>query len=246
MATMAGLAAEPLHQPVDGGHTDWTRGVLVVRATSSGGAGLLTSWRTLEQEAWLRLESLLAARASEIQLTSDVVAGDLMAGGDPLALRLNEGLQGWRVTTTRYRRSGQVEMEAELVLGDWLRPALLAWATHTPPEQAQDGFTGLLVDTRGLDVRPAVVPRLLSPDLAVMFGPEHLTAHGIGLRPAVVWVTDPADVQAAAHAGPNPLVVGATAVRQGSDLVLDPRDSASLIDMGPLLARGRIVVVVDP
>lgn len=245
LALVAGAVAEPLHVSVEGGHIDWGRGVLVAHAASSGGAGLLTSRRTLEQEAWLRLEALLAERAAEVRVTTDVVASDLLAGDDPLALRLQEGLRTWRVTTTRYSRSGQVELEAELVLRDWLRPALLGWASPQRPDRQVGGGSGLVVDARGLAVVPAMVPRLLSPTQDVLFGPEHLMAGQLALQPPVVWVTDPADPAAAAQAGADPVVVGATAVSRGSDLVLDPRDSEALEALGGLLSRGHVVIVVD-
>jgi hypothetical protein len=242
----ASSLAEPLIVQVDGGHVDWGRGVLVAHAASSGGSGPLSSHRTLEQEAWLRLEALLTELAGTVQVTADIQADQMMAGDDPLALRLQEGLQTWRVTTARYRRSGQVELEAELVLRDWLRPALSGWASPQAPVRQAGGPTGLVVDARGLSVTPAMVPRLLAPDKTVIFGPDHLATGQLSERAPVVYVTDPADPLAAAQAGASPTFASATAVRHGSDLVLDPRDAAAFAELAPLLAWGRIVFVVDP
>ncbi len=238
--------ADPLVVTVEGGRVDWGRGVLCARAASSGGSGLLTSPRTLEQEAWLRLESQLHDQAALVRVSSDLLAGDLMAGEDPLALRLSEGLQTWRVTTTRYRRSGQVELEAELVLRDWLRPALSGWVSADRPRRQEQGPTGLVVDARGLAVTPALVPRLLAPDQSVLFGPGHLVLGQLSTHPPVVWVTDPADALATSHAGTAPVFVGIGAVVQGSDLVLEPAQLAPRDDLDAALSRGRVVVVVDP
>ncbi len=246
LALAASSFAEPLVVRLDGGYIDWGRGVLVAHSMSSGGHGLLTEHRTLEQEAWLRLEGALVGLARTVRVTADVQASQLMEGEDPLSLRLQEGLQTWRVTTTRYRRSGRVEIEAELVLRDWLRPALSGWASPSGLGRRAEGPTGLVVDARGLNVEPVLVPRLLGADLAVLFGPEHLSTGQLSEHPPAVYVTDPSDPLAALQAGENPLFLGATKTREGADLVLDARDATAIEGLESLLGRGRLVVVVDP
>ncbi len=241
-----GVAAAPLHQVVDGGRIDWTRGVLTATATSSMGAGPFSSRRTLEQEAWLVLEDLLDQRARAVPVTTQVVAGDLMSGEDPLALRLQEGLQTWRVTTTRYHRSGRIELEAELVLRDWLRPVLQGWAQATTASRATGGVTGVVVDARGLLVVPVVAPRLRSADGALAFGPDHLAPTAVVERSPAVWVTDPADPLATAQAGRRPLVIRAAGVSQSSDLIIDAVGLRALEEAASALAEGRLVLVVDP
>ncbi len=246
LALLAAGDAGPLHDPFAGGHVDWTRGVLVAQSSSSRGAGLMTSRRTLEQEAWLRLEGHMVQQAGEIRVSSDLQARDLLEAQDSLARRLQEGLQNWRVTTTRYRRSGQVELEAELDLGEWLRPALMAWGSQDSVGSPGHGTTGLVVDARGHNTVPSLVPRLLSPTGDVLFGPENLGAEYLEERATVTWVTDPADPEASLKGGSAPLVLAVQRVENGSELVLGPTDSKMLWAAGLPWNRGGIVVVVDP
>lgn len=236
-------------EKVAGGVVDWTEGIILAEASAVGGGGP-KAWRetrAAEQEARTALAESLASVARSVRFTSDITVDSLLRAGDDLAELLEQNLASWEVPEARYFSSGKVELSGQLALSEWLRPALVGWARASDDVQVANGPTGLLVDARGLRVRPALAPRLLAPDGRTLYGLELLSALAAATATPAVWVDDPADARAAARSGPQPLVVVATAVQGGSDLVLSHEDVRRVDDQGSaILALGRVVVVVDP
>ena len=151
----------------------------------------------------------------------------------------------WHIEETRYKTSGGVEIDAYLDLQIWLEPALRQPArTHDLPLPTS-GPTGVLIDARGVDFRPA-----LSPTITMSSGMNLTQAERVG-RPtieestAVLYVTDPSDPRAIERAGKSPLFAVARVGGPGTlELVSTPWEDEPALDA--LVAHGRIVVVAGP
>ncbi len=248
---LAGLALgfDPVVEQLSEGRIDWTSLKLLASAEGVPSSGVLINLETLEGDARQRLGPRMLAMAREVRVTSTLTAGDLLDAKDAVADRIDDNLALWEVFEVRYYTSGGVEMEGELPLQAWLRPALVSLAAgkdRTAPPAAPT--TGLVVDARGLDVSPAVAPQLLDASGAALYGIGSVTPLAASQRAPAVYVTDPADVAAARRAGAQPLFVRAVGVREGTDLVLDPADAGRLAQAAgdaPFLLQGNVVVVVD-
>ena len=110
-------------------------------------------------------------------------------------------------------------------------------------------ITGLLVDARGLELLPAVCPNLRTSAGLSLYSAEAVTPAAIAQRPPVIYVTDPANPAAVARVGEQPLILRATGVRDGVDLLISDADSNTLRDRAseaPFLLHANVVIVVDP
>ncbi|MCB9759159.1 MAG: hypothetical protein H6739_04925 [Alphaproteobacteria bacterium] len=242
--------AGPVIEALPNGHVDWTEGILVVEASGSSNTGAWQDVKAVEQAAFAQLEPRVEDAARQVRFSADTLAGDLLASSGPVARSLEDGLTGWRVTETRYYASGRVELRAELPLHAWLRPALVSQAAGQPDDDAPEPqITGVVVDARGLGVRPALAPQLLGPDHSALYGVADLSEEvAVSVAP-VLWITDPSDALATARAGAEPVFLRATAVVGGSDLVLGRDDAIRLRTLrasSALLSTAPVVVVVDP
>lgn len=237
-------------QPVPSGRINWTRSTLVVEAEGISNTGAWKDVRVIEQSAFSLLEPRMEELARQVRYSADSTAEDLLRRGDGVAQALEENLGSWTVSETRYYGSGRVELVAELDLKSWMRPALMSQAAgvNDTPDGAMR-TSGVVVDARGLQVRPALAPRLVGPDGGEIFGARSLSEESASTLSPVIWVHDPAHPEAVERAGDAPVFLRATSVEGGSDLVLD-RDDATRLRMlaanGTLLAQARVVVVVDP
>lgn len=245
------LAFEPVVEELDGGKVDWTAMKLLASAEGERTTGAMTDVEALEGSARSKLGPLMLDLAKQVRVTSTQDAGDLLDAGDAVADRLDSNLAIWEVYEVRYYTSGGVAMDGALPIQPWLRPALTARATgkDRPGGAAAAAITGLLVDARGLAVKPAVAPRLLDPNGEALYAAETLTVHAASQRGPVVWVSDPADPVAVRRAGESPLIVRAAAVRDGCDLVLAAEDAAKVRDAAAgasFLLNGQVAVVVGP
>ena len=247
---LASLAlAQPIQEAFPGGYVDWTRGVLVVSSSGSQSAGAPKALQVTEQEALNRLQAQVQDEQRLVRLDSDQKVGDRMQAGDPVAGLLLESSGNFIISEARYYSSGRVELTAELPLHGWLRPALVDAAAGKAGQELATEYTGVLIDARGLSLRPSVAPKIKDPQGLVLYGLSSLTPQTAGERMPVRWVGDPADPEAIERAGERPLILSASSAARGGDIVLDEEQAARLVQVTrgtSLLLQARVVVVADP
>lgn len=247
---VAAAFAGDVREQLPGGYIDWTGGKLVVEASGVSNTGAWKDARAIEQSAFLQLEPRVDELARQVRFSGDAAVGDLLNDPGPVGESLEEGLGSWSVVETRYYESGKVELRAELPLQAWLRPALISQAAGKAlVDIPLSDVTGLVVDARGLSVRPSLAPRLLAPDEQVLYAVASLTEDAAASRMPVQWTTEPSDAVAIKRAGNKPIFVRATSVLGGCDLVLDRDDAArvqALAANSDILSSARVVVVVEP
>jgi hypothetical protein len=113
-----------------------------------------------------------------------------------------------------------------------------------PDPQARETYTGLLVDARGLDLKPTLAPSILNPNKEKMYG--------IGVIPPEVTSGSTADYlpgnieQAMKYKKINdrPLVVKGIDVMNESDVMIDNEDAQKLLLIRNLLEQGKVVILI--
>ena len=174
-----------------------------------------------------------------------------MRGDSPSnAEAITAGLDAWSIVETRYHSAGFVEMDATLDMLTWLRPALVSLASIHPAAPIGDGHTGIIVDARGLSHTPCFSPTLNTPDGTTIARAQYVAGEVLRSRAPVTYVTDPDTPIVASAAGDNPLMLRAASA-SGPTLVLDAPSNETLQTLGeghwrPLVANGRVVIVVEP
>ena len=247
------LAMEPVLEKVEAGHIDWSRMVLQITARGDRTVGAWKGREIQEADALRRLQPMLMEAAQMIRVHPGVRAESLMRPGptaNPILVRqLDDGLQKiWRVSETRYLSGGGVEMDAEVDLYAWLRPALVAQARGQPQTPNPDGQTGLLIDARHLAFRPCVAPEIQLADGTVFYSAADVAPQTANVRPPVVYVSDPAVPLASERAGSQPEFITAAASTGKCTLVLSGQDSSILPQRAGVLgwlATAKVVIVVD-
>jgi hypothetical protein len=233
---------------VGGGEVDWTTLTLHVRSASDLQVGAWKDRRMQEQDALDRLKPRVAAAARAVPVDPSTTMGDRLDGGAELALALEDGLGRWRIEETRYRAdAGGVEMAARLDLREWVRPVLDAAGAPTPPAVLPpDGPTGLVVDARGTDFEPCVLPEISVQDGPPVLSGALVSAEALRRQTPAAYLGDPADPRGWARAGDTPLFLTVIDAR-GCRLLLPPGDAAGMNAAVPaLVSAGRVLIVADP
>lgn len=111
-------------------------------------------------------------------------------------------------------------------------------------------YTGIIVDARGLGVRPALNPRLLDTNGAQLYGPENLSRDYAVKRGMAGYYKALDKARASKRVSGNPLVVPAVKVsgKGRSDIVLNVQDAdiiRNLENASELLTQARVVVLLD-
>lgn len=86
------------------------------------------------------------------------------------------------------------------------------------------GYTGLLVDARGLDLHPALLQRVVDSAGLGAYGSFCVSRSAVIRQGMALFIADRADLRVAERLGASPLYVRALAVSQGSDLVVSQAD----------------------
>lgn len=250
LAMGAALAIEPVLEPVGEGTINWTTLELLASARGRPQPGAMFNLETLEDDARGRLGPVMLSLARKVRIDRASTVGDVLARKDDLAWRVDDNLSLWEVYEVRYYTSGAVEIDGSLPLQGLVRPVLLDGAEGKERGGVVTGTTtGLVVDARGLDLRPAMAPRILGAGDAELYGVSTLTEAAASARGPAIYVHDPADVAAVRRAGGQPLFVRAEAVVDGTDVRLSPAEAAALREaagVAPFLLRGNVVFVVGP
>lgn len=250
LAAFAGDYMERPFPPVQSGppsaQVDWTALQLHVTARSDRSFGAWKDRRLQEQDALDSLGPKVRTLAASLRVTPDHDVADLLSGDPQMAARLEDGLLSWKVSETRYHAAGGVEMSAELDLHAWLRPALASLATELETMGEPGDATGVVIDARGQSLTLPLAPRVQSNSGRVLIDLSLISSDVVQLEAPVRYVTDPADPGAWERAGDAPLFARAIDTRGGAWVVADEAPLSTDPRLAPLVARGRVVVVVDP
>jgi hypothetical protein len=232
-------------EELEGARIDWTELRLEITGASNRTVGAWQSWPGQEQEVVEILQTRFPIAARQVMLRPGLVARSIMAAESELGLRTERGAMDWHIEETRYKTSGGVEIDAYLDLRIWLEPALRQPARRHDLPLPISGPTGVLIDARGVDFRPALVPTITMSSGLNLTQAERVGRNTIEESTAVLYVSDPSDPRAIDRAGKNPLFAIA---RVGGPGTLELASTAWENDpaLDALVAHGRVVVIAGP
>jgi hypothetical protein len=113
------------------------------------------------------------------------------------------------------------------------------------------GYTGLVVDARGIPVRPALLPKLLTEDGLDAYSQSYVLAKYKPSEGIAAYVSDPAQAKVHPKVTSNPLIVKAlrAAGNSQTDLVISNAAAQTIHgvkDHFEFLERAKVIVIIDP
>jgi hypothetical protein len=249
-------AQQPLVQPIGNGEVNWA--TQVICATGSGApnpqapniaAARLGAERAAKADA---LRNILET-IKGVRIDSQTLVVNSMTENDVIRTQVQGIIQGARVVTTRYLSDGAVEVTVEIPLTGPLTQTLLpptAFGTQSVPKAGNPVHTGIVFDSRGLGLRPAMAPKVLDEDGREVYGSAFVSQEWATKYGIVGYVKDLDAAQKNDRVAANPLVVKAVKVigTGSSDMVISNTDAQGLRDMSKnlsFLEQCRVLAVVD-
>lgn len=217
----------------------WTENAIVVQGTAAPNLSdpnmplsLIKSMaqRAATLDAYRKAAGILAG----VRITSDALAGD----SPGVVTRIRTYVRQAEICKTKFFAGGGVDMVVRLPLNGAFATAVLSRA-GTDVATAQSDYSGLVVDASDLLFVPALVPRLLSSDGAVLFSEEKVRKEVVLGKGAVSYGLSQKDIDQEL-VGSNPLrarAIGLGTVSP-SDLVIDQKAA-------DILAGARIFWVTE-
>lgn len=255
-------AAQYFQKSATGGLVDWTNQVIREIGIGSPNPNMPISAQragAIEAAKRVALRNILE-KVQGMNIDSDVTIQQFMVSNDLIRNKIRGVIQNFQVIDTRYKSDGSVEVEVEVPLsgifstvlpGQLLPPATIQQTpAGTKPPAFAAGYSGLIVDARGLGIKPALAPKLLDENQQQVYGTEKVSRNYALQMGVVGYEKDLNRARSNERVAGNPLVVkaiGASGTHK-TDVVVSNKD-ADLIDSAAqnadFLKQCKVMFILD-
>jgi hypothetical protein len=245
------------------GKVDWTSGVITavgIGAPPAQPANAAQARAMAERAAQVVAYRNLLEAVKGVRVDSTTTVENFIVTSDVIKTQVSGIIQGATIMDKKYMSDGSVEVTVGMKLTGALAEALLPKApapgaapvsgTPAPGAAAGQLYTGLIVDARGLGVRPAMAPKILNEEGKEVYGSAYINRDWAVREGMVGYQKDPAAAQANPRVTDKPLLVKAVKVAGDGrvDLVISNADAAALHSASQnlsMLEKCRVLILVD-
>jgi len=244
------------------GKVDWTTGVLTavgIGAPPAQPANAAQARAMTERAAQVVAYRNLLEAVNGIPVDSTTMVENFIVTSNLIRTEVSGIIQGATIMDKKYLSDGPVEVTVGMRLTGALSEALLPKTLPTPPTgltgtlaPAVPGqlYTGLIVDARGLGVKPAMAPKILNEDGKEVYGFAWISRDYAVREGMVVYFKDLVQAQTNPRVADKPLMVKAIKVAGDArvDVVITNADAAMLHSASEnrsILQKCRVIILVD-
>ncbi len=243
------------------GKVDWTSGVVTavgIGAPPANAANPAQARAMAERAAQVVAYRNLLEAIKGVRVDSTTTVENFMVTSDVIRTQVSGFVQGATVMDKKYMSDGSVEVTVGMKLTGALADALLPKGPDTPPTpptgltpgMTGQVYTGLIVDARGLGVRPAMAPKILNEEGKEVYGSAWINRDWAVREGMVGYLKDPAQAKANPRVTDQPLMGKAMKVQGDArvDLVIANADAAMLFGASQnmsFLEKCRVIILVD-
>jgi hypothetical protein len=183
------LSAQVFQQIPNAGSVNWQDQVL--RATGIGSPNPKVPL-SAQRAGAIRVAKLDALRqlletVKGMTLTSETTVRNAMIENDVIETRVSGVVKNFKSVDTRYLSDGSVEVDVEIPLSGILLDAILPgqlggqtpgnlnYSVSPQPAFTNAVFTGLIIDARGLGLRPAMAPKIVDENGNEVYGTGYVS-----------------------------------------------------------------------
>jgi hypothetical protein len=193
-----------------------------------------------------------------VRIDSTTTVENFMVTSDVIRTQVSGFVQGAMVMDKKYMSDGSVEVTVGMKLTGALADSLLP---KTPPAAPPTGivampgvtgqaFTGLIVDARGLGIKPAMAPKVLNEDGKEVYGSAWINRDWAVREGMAGYLKDPLQAQQNPRVTDKPLLVKAIKASGDArvDVVISNADAAMLQGAAQnlsFLEKCKVIILVD-
>jgi hypothetical protein len=252
-----------VEQPVGStGKVDWTTGVLTavgIGAPPAQPANAAQARAMAERAAQVVAYRNLLEAVKGVRVDSTTTVENFIVTSDAIRTEVSGIIQGAMIMDKKYMSDGSVEVTVGMKLTGALADTLLPKTLPTPPTGLTGTlapgtpgqlYTGLIVDARGLGVKPAMAPKILNEDGKEVYGSAWINRDYAVREGMVGYLKDPVQAQTNPRVADKPLMVKALKVAGDArvDMVITNADAAMLHNAAEnlsMLQKCRVIILVD-
>ena len=247
------------------GKVDWTTGVITavgIGAPPAQPANAVQARVMTERAAQVVAYRNLLEAVKGVRVDSTTTVENFINTSDVIRTDVSGIIQGATIMDKKYMSDGSVEVTIGMKLTGALADDLLPKAPPTPPTPltgltgtltpASPGqlYTGLIVDARGLGVKPAMAPKILNEDGKEVYGSAWINRDYAVREGMVGYLKDPVQAKTNPRVTDKPLMVKALKVAGDArvDMLITNADAAMLHSASEnlnMLQNCKVIILVD-
>jgi hypothetical protein len=256
-AQLAGTVHDVIEPVRTSGKINWTTGVI-----SASGIGTppaqqpnTAQGRTMaEQAAHVVAYRNLLEAIKGVRIDATKTVENFMVESEIIRTGVSGIIQGATVMDKKYTNDGSVEVTIGMriagALADMLLPKNTSSMEQSHPSVNANLYTGLVVDARGLGVRPAMAPKIMNEDGKEIYGVDYVGRDFAVREGMVEYIKDPTAAQTNPRVADKPLFIKAVKISNEShvDLTISNADATLIQDIAQksgLLEKCRVIVLID-
>jgi len=263
-AQLVGTITDVIEPTGSSGKVDWTTGVITavgIGAPPAQPANAAQARAMAERAAQVVAYRNLLEAVKGVRVDSTTTVENFMVTSDVIQTDVNGIIQGATVMDKKYMSDGSVEVTVGMKLTGALADSLLP-KTQTPPAasvttpptppapNAGQLYTGLIVDARGLGVKPAMAPKISNEDGKEIYGSAYISRDYAVREGMAGYLKDPVAAQANPRVADRPLLIKAVKVSGDArvDLTISNADAAAIQSAAQnlsMLEKCRVIILVD-
>lgn len=246
----------------ENGKIDWTSGI----ATATGiGAPPEKPVNMAQARAMAKRAAVIVARRNLLEIINGVridshtIVKNFVVQSDVIRNQVEGYLQECQVVDIAYMSDGSVEATvtmklrgrfANLMLPKEIKSIQPIEQTSKPPRKQGEAYTGLVVDSRGFHVKPAMSPKIVDEDGNEVYGSSYVSRDYAITQGMVGYAKNLTAAQTNKRVANNPLTIKGirTADTGDSDIVISNADAANIKRAGEnltFLKKCRVMIVLD-
>ena len=242
------------------GKIDWTTGVITavgIGAPPAQPANAAQARAMAERAAQVVAYRNLLEAVKGVRIDSTTTVENFMVTSDLVRTQVSGFVQGAMVMDKKYMSDGSVEVTVGMKLTGALADTLLPKTPPAPPTgivttpgAAGQAFTGLIVDARGLGIRPAMAPKVLNEDGKEVYGSAWINRDWAVREGMAGYLRDPLQAQQNPRVTDKPLTVKAIKATGDArvDVVISNADASMIHGAAQnlsFLEKCRVIILVD-
>jgi hypothetical protein len=242
------------------GKIDWTTGVITsvgIGAPPAQPANAAQARAMAERAAQVVAYRNLLEAVKGVRIDSTTTVENFMVTSDVVRTQVSGFVQGAMVMDKKYMSDGSVEVTVGMKLTGALADTLLPKTPPTPPTgivttpgAAGQTFTGLIIDARGLGIRPAMAPKVLNEDGKEVYGSAWINRDWAVREGMAGYLRDPLQAQQNPRVTDKPLTVKAIKASGDArvDMVISNADASMIHGASQnlsFLEKCKVIILVD-
>ncbi len=241
-------------QTIGQGEVNWTTSV--IRALGSGAPSPSSpniSVARLGAERAAKVDAMrnLLETIKGVRIDSETTVVNAMTQSDVIQSRVQGFVRGAKVVDKKYFDDGGVEVIIEMPITGELADILLpATGGQSAPSAGSPIYTGLIIDTKGLELHPAMSPKVIDEEGREVYGSAYVSREFAIQQGIVGYGKDVEVARQNERVANNPIIVKGikTEGSGNSNVVISSSDATMLRDSSrnlSFLSQCRVMFVVD-